>query len=568
MKNKFKFFGFILLALCVIFGMVSCDDPGNDNSDNPDDPDDPVTATYTVSGQITADAAAEGLPGATVTLKQGIATVGTPETTTEDGTYTISDVANGTYTIEVSKDGFGTGTITSFTVAGKNVTGKNLMLIKAYAVSGKITNPANANLGGATVTLKQGITTIVPPVTTAANGTYTITNVVNGSYTIHVSKSEYTTVTIPVTVADANVTDKDCSLTLLFDLSAMNFVGEIKAGLNLGNCFDAYVSGDTSKQTVAQLEMAWTKRQTTLSNIRGIKAGGFNIIRIPVTWSKALDTSGGTIKIRSDWMRRITEVVDWALDEGMFVLLNTHHDSTSQHTESFIFPLSNAEVNNGIARFRAIWSQIAANFKSYPPELIFQGLNEPTNGGWNGTTEYFNNLNKYYEAFVDEVRKTGGNNAKRFLVCNTYAGGGSSAHVNGLILPTTDTATDKLIVGFHSYQPSGLCLAGSTSTWNGSLSEAKSSMDLVYNKFVSKGVPAMITEFGIMNKNNMTVRKLWTETFVSEAKKLKMPCIWWDDGVVEIGVKPELLGFYDRFNDVYFWPELLEVFQREAGLIE
>jgi endoglucanase len=356
----------------------------------------------------------------------------------------------------------------------------------------------------------------------------------------------------------------------LFDLGAMDFVSHIKLGLNLGNCLDAYVSGDTSKQTVAQLEMAWFKRQTTLSNIQGIKAGGFNIIRIPVTWAKALDTSGGTIKIRSDWMRRITEVVDWALDEGMFVLLNTHHDSSAHHGENFIFPLTDAQVDEGLARLRTIWRQIANNFKSYPAELIFQGLNEPsqtTDGSrdWTGKPEYYANLNKYYQAFVEEVRATGANNAKRFLVCNTYFGGGTAPQVNGLTLPT-DTAKDKLIVGFHSYSPGNLCLVGSNTT-NWTVSDFKDGMDLIYDKFVSKGIPAMITEFGIMNKNNLDTRIAWAEAFTTEATKLKMPCIWWDDGEA-YGDKPELLGFYDRYNDEFFFPELLEAVKRGAGLIE
>lgn len=350
-----------------------------------------------------------------------------------------------------------------------------------------------------------------------------------------------------------------------FDMTAMEFVSNIKLGLNLGNCFDAF--GGSPGMTVDQLETLWSKNETTLANIQGIKAGGFNTIRIPITWAKALDTSGSTVKIRDDWMARITQVVDWALDEGLYVIINTHHDSTSAQLVDFIFPLTNADVNQGLATFRAIWSQIARNFESYPAELIFEGLNEPSqNGNWNGTQEYYNNLNKYYQAFVDEVRATGFNNAKRFLICNTYSGGGTNAQINGLTLPT-DTVKNKLIVGFHSYNPSALCLTGTQTTWDGNVSIFKTSMDAVYNKFVSKGVPAIISEFGIMNKDNMDTRIAWTEAFVSAATQLKMPCIWWDDGVA-YGDKDELLGFYDRDNNDFFFPELLDALKTGAGLTE
>jgi len=351
----------------------------------------------------------------------------------------------------------------------------------------------------------------------------------------------------------------------LFSLNAMQFVGNIKLGLNLGNCFDAY--GGSPGMTVDQLETMWTAHETTLANIQGIKAGGFNTIRIPITWAKALDTSGGAIKIRDDWMSRITQVVDWALDEGMYVIINTHHDSSSAHPESFIFPLTDTDVDQGLVRFRAIWSQIAENFKYYPAQLIFEGLNEPSqNGNWNGTTEYYNNLNKYYQAFVDEVRATGVNNAKRFLICNTYSGGGTAAQINGLTLPK-DSVKNKLIVGFHSYNPSALCLTGTQTTWDGNVSVFKTSMTLVYNKFVSKGVPAIISEFGIMNKDNIDTRIAWTSSFVSEATKLGMPCIWWDDGVA-YGDKDELLGLYDRVNDTFFFPDLLDALKSAAGLTE
>jgi len=176
------------------------------------------TPVYTVSGTISADIPSGPLSGAIVKLKDNATEIGNA-TTAIDGTYTISNVIDGTYTIEVSKSGYNTGTIASFTVSGANVSGKNLQLIAgSYTISGTITgdNPAGA-LAGATVTLKEGGTS-KGSATTATNGTYTISNVAYGTYTIEVSKSGYITGTIPSFTVSGNVSDKD--LKLLIDSSA------------------------------------------------------------------------------------------------------------------------------------------------------------------------------------------------------------------------------------------------------------------------------------------------------------------------------------------------------------
>jgi uncharacterized repeat protein (TIGR02543 family) len=185
-----------------------------------------VRIVYTVSGTITTDNPSGGLAnGASVQLKQGGGTVGGPVTTGSDGAYTITDVPAGDYTIEVSLAGYTTGTISSVTVAG-DVTGKNLTLVRiVYTISGTITtdNPGGA-ANGASVQLKQGGSDVGSVVTTAANGTYTISNVLPGNdYTIEVSMTGYTTGTSSsFNVTTGDVTGKNLILariicTVTFD---------------------------------------------------------------------------------------------------------------------------------------------------------------------------------------------------------------------------------------------------------------------------------------------------------------------------------------------------------------
>jgi hypothetical protein len=169
---------------------------------------------YTVSGTISvSDSGTGGSPeGAQVQLKQGASAVGSA-VSASNGTYTINSVLPGTYTIEVSLAGYDTGTIAAFEVSG-DVTGKDLALTKTvYTVSGTISVSDSGSPEGAQVQLKQGASAVGSAVS-ASNGTYTISGVLPGTYTIDVSLAGYDTGTISsFTVSSANVTDKDITLT-------------------------------------------------------------------------------------------------------------------------------------------------------------------------------------------------------------------------------------------------------------------------------------------------------------------------------------------------------------------
>ena len=357
------------------------------------------------------------------------------------------------------------------------------------------------------------------------------------------------------------------------DITAAALAANIRIGWSLGNTFDAFGNTATgfawlgggvfANTSVSQMETAWGNPVTTKANIDAIRRAGFNTIRIPVTWYKACDRN---YNIRADWMARVTEVVNYAVENDMYVILNTHHDES-------IFRFNNAAMEESLRAFKRIWEQIAENFKHYNEKLIFEGLNEPRTKGseneWTGgTTPERNNLNRYYPVFVETVRASGSNNARRLLMITTYAASTEAAAMNGLTLPS-DTVPNKLIVSIHSYSPYNFALNTSRAynTWSrtnsSDTSPITSMLDRAHNTFVSKGIPVIMGEFGAMNKENEEARAQWAEFYVSYAKSKGIPCIWWDNGVFT--GDGELFGLINRNNNTFPYPNILAALMRGAG---
>ncbi|NLW70229.1 MAG: hypothetical protein GX061_04025 [Eubacteriaceae bacterium] len=87
-----------------------------------------VEPVYSISGKVTDSDTGANLAGASVQLKDGGANVGGAVITDATGDYTIPSAPAGDYTIEVRITGYATGATASFTVAGENVTEKNITL--------------------------------------------------------------------------------------------------------------------------------------------------------------------------------------------------------------------------------------------------------------------------------------------------------------------------------------------------------------------------------------------------------------------------------------------------------
>ena len=315
------------------------------------------------------------------------------------------------------------------------------------------------------------------------------------------------------------------------DIPAMDLVAEMVVGWNLGNSLDSTTGGETG----------WGNIATTQEMIDAVNAKGFNTIRIPVTWQEHMGEAPD-YTIDEEWMDRVQEVVNYAIRDDMYVLLDTHHE------EGWLIPDAEHQENNKAA-IAAIWQQISERFADYGDHLVFEGLNEPRTVGsqneWNGGTaperECVKELNK---VFYDTVRATGGKNEKRLLLMTSYAGSVVDAAVEDVFMPEND---EHFAMSLHAYTPYGFTYQPEKwayTEWDGS--HDNEIINMVYDlkdRFINNGVPVILSEFGAFNAWNEDDVAAWAEVYTGTARQVGIPCIVWDNGSFMTG---ETFALFNR----------------------
>lgn len=296
-------------------------------------------------------------------------------------------------------------------------------------------------------------------------------------------------------------------------------IEDLNIGWTLGNSLDC----DTEKSglTIEEYETAWNNPKTTKEMIKKIKEQGFNTIMIPVTWFNHLDSENN---IDKEWLIRVKEIVDYAMELDMYVILNTHHDDKRLNLEK-----NEEEFQITIDKYKKIWEQIANTFKDYEYNLIFETLNEPRvviNGEdiWHPTNELvYKNLNNLSNELLKSIRSTGGKNTERYVIIPTYGTLITSEALDNLELPT-----DKNIaISVHGYIIYEYC-SDPTVIFNDDIKESiRYQIQLVSKFSKNNNVPVIITELGCVEKND---REEWIKNIFSNAAMRNIPLIWWDDG--------------------------------------
>ena len=329
--------------------------------------------------------------------------------------------------------------------------------------------------------------------------------------------------------------------------SAFDITKEMGNGWNLGNTMDA-----TGNQADPRAdERYWGNPLTTRANIDALKKAGFSTMRLPVSWDDHV--SGAARTIDPVWLDRVEEIANYALDNGMYVIINVHHN------DGWEAPTLANEAN---ARdiLGKLWGQIARRFAKYDHHVIFEVMNEPRvaiNGvdDWNGKPEYFEVVNHLGAAALNVIRATNGNNAKRLVMLPGYAAGVSAAQVNAIVLPN-----DKMIaVSSHAYSPYGFALDQKGSASFTGEPELDSIFDRLNKKFILNGVPVIMGEWASTNKNNLAERVRHADYFVRSAKKIGIPTVWWDNGNMTYSASSsDIMGLLDRRTNTMVFPEIVD----------
>jgi len=346
--------------------------------------------------------------------------------------------------------------------------------------------------------------------------------------------------------------------TNMSTLTATNFAKGIGIGWNVGNSLES-TGGETN----------WGNPRITQQLIDSVKAAGFNAIRLPVAWSQFSNSATWTIK--TAWLDRVEEVVNYAIKRDMYVVMNEHWDG------GWLQP-TNAANDSATKRLTAIWKQVAIRFRDYGDHLIFAGTNEVMKDGDYGTptTEYVNVQNGYNQTFVKTVRATGGRNTYRYLVVQGF--NTNIAHAVSFLKIPTDPTKNRLMVEVHYYDPYDFTLNEGNSTisqWGatatssaktagwGDEAYADQTLGTMKTNFGDKGYPVIIGEYGAILKNvseSGQYRLAWNKYITEAAVKRNIVPFYWDNG----GTGTNGLGLFNRSSGAKVYSDIIKAITAAA----
>ncbi|MRN56303.1 cellulase family glycosylhydrolase [Paenibacillus monticola] len=325
-----------------------------------------------------------------------------------------------------------------------------------------------------------------------------------------------------------------------------SYVDDMQPGWNLGNTFDATGADETS----------WGNPRVTKELIKQIAKQGYKSIRIPITWDLHM-SAAPEYTIDPAYLKRVEEVVGWALDANLYVMINLHHDSwlwvssmEKQHDEV-------------LARYNAAWIQIANHFKQQSNKLMFESINEPrfSEGGTVDEATMEQLLKELNTSFYQIVRKSGGNNAVRPLVLPTLQTSPTQDRMNSLYNTITELNDPNLIATVHYYGfwPFSVNIAGYTKFEKDTQNDITQTFDNVYNTFVAKGIPVIVGEYGLLGFDKSTgvieqgEKLKFFEFLTHYLKEKNITSMLWDNG-----------QHFNRLSFKWSDPELYNVMK--AGL--
>jgi endoglucanase len=311
------------------------------------------------------------------------------------------------------------------------------------------------------------------------------------------------------------------------DIDAWSAAKAMGIGVNIGNTLE----------NTTTWESGWGNPPITREFVQSLAAHGFGVVRVPVAW----DTYAHNGQIDREKLKHVGEVVDWITSAGMFAVVNIHWDGgwiDSDDKKRFekTYHTFSPEAEQ---KFKSYWTQIATYFADRGPKVIFEGLNEETDfSGTGSEKKAFQTLAHVNQLFIDAVRSTGGNNARRLLIITGYSTNIDKTTSSNYILPK-DTVPHKLMLSVHYYTPWPFVGMEHDESWGKmqlswgdahDRAELKEQMDKMEAYSKEKDIPAFIGEFGATNKKDSRSRAKWMLSVALSAQARDMVPVLWDIG--------------------------------------
>lgn len=347
--------------------------------------------------------------------------------------------------------------------------------------------------------------------------------------------------------------------------SSSELIAELSLGWNLGNSLD-----------VPEGETLWGNPLTTAAHLQTVSESGFDLVRIPVTWSLRMGEAP-TFTIDPAWLLRVEEVVGYALDAGLHVIINLHHDGADNYEGVEWLSLNDSsgavtdEHNAAVReRFVTVWEQIAEHFKDYGQGLLFESMNEIHDGYGEPDPRYHDIINDLNQVFVETVRQSGGNNVERHLVVPGY--NTNIGHTLAGFVRPNDPTPDRLILSVHYYDPWDFAGSGMTHVWGqdvpgndgwGQEPHVVQQFDRLKTTYADAGLPVLIGEYGAVHQTGYEPYRVYYMEYVTKAAADRgfLP-VYWDNG--SKGSGEEAFGLLARDTLEVLHPDVLSAMVRAA----
>lgn len=374
------------------------------------------------------------------------------------------------------------------------------------------------------------------------------------------------------------------------DKESFRFVNSMGAGFNLGNTFDA-INNTTAVEGDANmfLEYDWLSDKeagiTTHETIDAIKEAGFTTVRIPVSWHNHLDAN---FNINPEWLAKVTDIVNYALSQDMYVILNIHHDNekasgftspdydpewAAGNKDCYIYP-DKEHLDSSVKYVTKIWEQLGNNFKDCDEHLVFETMNEPRQVGnihewWYADDdcchEALECITKINQAAVDTIRSTGGNNSNRFIMVPATSAKAAAAMQSKYFQMPKDSVEDRLILSVHAYEPFDFSMdktsEGAPTEFTDAMKKSLDDMfDTLYVAFIQQNIPVVIGEFGATNRENTQARTNHAAYYYAAARARGISCCMWDNS--NPTGENEAYRFLDRINKKFIYDSIAEASEK------